>query len=627
MANETVIEINVKDEKFKAFAIEWEKLQTSIKSMSVVWKKLDDAATDAGNAAEEAGKKADTVAKKVTEEAKKVTEEAKKVTEETKKVTEETKKVTEETKKVTEETKKVAKEETKRNNAEKKSEQDSLKLSQDKLKVFKDLSFNTRNIALDLASGAKSLIAWAAVGAIGGFGLGALANSQAQKYKEATGYRVAKPSDLTAANTAFSTKYFEPQNVLNSIAEAQTDTNKFVRLANLIGQNNALKSPEEVLYYLDRAAAKFATQYKGKNLIARSQAADVLGISNYYSSQDLNRIALNPSDFLKQNERYTQLRKELDVPEKTAKQLTNLSQHMTENFSKVDASFTKAMVALAPVIMKVSDAFTTLLTAILDLIPSWVNDSKSLFNKGDNPVKGRFGLPDAGISEFKNFVGPSKSDLERDSQLRKKLGLSPLSSQAMTSTSASQSINEKALYIARRFMASGFNRFSSSGLAGGARVEDPELDPHKKEVGGASYGIFQFNMAKQRLYEKWAKKRNRPSLSKSSTDDQIDFTIWDLKYGSEQAAYQKLMNAKSYSEGSYQALHAYERPESPGATESQRYAYTQGIGKQMDNPYKQSIIAPYLTKANFSIPKIEISDTTGGSVNVSASLMEGASRG
>jgi len=109
------------------------------------------------------------------------------------------------------------------------------KISKDNLVVFKELSYTTANIARNLASGAVSIAKWATLGAIGGgFGLAGVAGSASDYRRQAQGLGVST-GQLRATETNFG-RYFDPTQVLSNIADVRSDLSRQSILGRLGGQ-------------------------------------------------------------------------------------------------------------------------------------------------------------------------------------------------------------------------------------------------------------------------------------------------------------------------------------------------------------------------------------------------------
>jgi hypothetical protein len=181
MATKSVIEIDVLDEKFKAFASSFEKYQEALKRMPGDWQKV--------NAASNKG--ADSLSKNIAQATK--------------------------------------------------NQKDLNKALGDSNYGFRNAARITGDIAKNLASSAISVAKWVAYGSIGGgFGLGALAGSASSVRRQAQGLGVST-GQLRSANVNLG-KYIDPAATLGNIADIQADLSRgqiLTRLGGKQGQNPA----------------------------------------------------------------------------------------------------------------------------------------------------------------------------------------------------------------------------------------------------------------------------------------------------------------------------------------------------------------------------------------------------
>jgi predicted nucleic acid-binding protein len=181
MATKSVIEIDVLDEKFKAFANLFEKYQDSLKKMPGDWQKVN-ASANQGSAS---------LSKNLQQATK--------------------------------------------------NQKDLNKALGDSNYGFRNAARITGDIAKNLASSAISIAKWVALGSIGGgFGLGALAGSASSVRRQAQGLGVST-GQLRSANVNLG-KYIDPASTLSNIADIQGDLSRgqiLTRLGGKQGQNPA----------------------------------------------------------------------------------------------------------------------------------------------------------------------------------------------------------------------------------------------------------------------------------------------------------------------------------------------------------------------------------------------------
>ena len=191
MATKSVIEIDVLDEKFQAFAAAFEKYQNALKSMPADWQKVNETANRGAQ--------------------------------------------------------NLNKELVKAN----KNQKDLNKSATDSNVAFRNAARTTGQIASNLASAAVSVAKWLTFGAIGGgFGLGGLASSASDYRRQAQGLGVST-GQLRSANVNLG-RYINPEATLGNIAEIQSDLSRRQILGRLGGQ--AEQNPAEMLPQLIKSA-------------------------------------------------------------------------------------------------------------------------------------------------------------------------------------------------------------------------------------------------------------------------------------------------------------------------------------------------------------------------------------
>lgn len=133
--------------------------------------------------------------------------------------------------------------------------------AQDSVAPFVKIASVTKQIALSVAGTAFSLAKWAAFGAIGsGFGLGTLASSVVNTRREALAYNTT-PGALRAARVAYG-RYADVDALLGNIAGTQfnPETASAYSVLGITGQRN--KSPIQLLNEIARQSAAKYEQYK-----------------------------------------------------------------------------------------------------------------------------------------------------------------------------------------------------------------------------------------------------------------------------------------------------------------------------------------------------------------------------
>lgn len=301
MANKSVIEISVLDEKFKAFAAAFEKYQKALKSMPADWNKVNAAAGSASSTLEENVEKI----VKLLEE------------------------------------------------AGKKSEAFNKKIK-DGSGGLKEAAKTTGEIARNLASGAFSIAKWMTLGALGsGFGLGTLASSAGNQRKTAQGLGVST-GDLAAANVNFG-KYINPEATLGKIADIQQDLARRPLLNRLAGHNVSGQSSTEMLPDVIAGAVK---QFKAGG--GTKQYAEANKLTDILDFQELRRLSsLSEEELKKTVSEYQKDRKALAVNPETMRGWQEFQTQLGRSGQLIENSFIKNLGALTPQLKELSAIIST----------------------------------------------------------------------------------------------------------------------------------------------------------------------------------------------------------------------------------------------------------------------------
>jgi len=165
------------------------------------------------------------------------------------------------------------------------------KISKDNLVVFKELSYTTANIARNLASGAVSIAKWATLGAIGGgFGLAGVAGSASDYRRQAQGLGVST-GQLRATETNFG-RYFDPTQVLSNIADVKSDLARQSLIGRLGG--SAGQNPVDLLPNIIRNAVKqFRAGGQTENYAKATGLTEIFNIQDLRRLSELKEDELN----------------------------------------------------------------------------------------------------------------------------------------------------------------------------------------------------------------------------------------------------------------------------------------------------------------------------------------------
>lgn len=268
-SRKSVVEIDVQDDKWKAFAAAFSKFSKQAKEATI-----DTGAAAAAQAKLNTEKKKGADAAKATEKVAK------------------TERVDKE-KAAKQEAEAVKK---KRLEAER-AEADRKRVRAEDIKHLKESAKWTADVARNVASTAFSAAKWVAFSAIAsGFGLGGLGASASGARRQAQGLGI-NTGQLRAANVNFG-RFIDPEAALGNIASAQSDRSK-QWIFNALGENTAGKSAGQILpEILPKLVAAFKAG--GSTL----QGADARGLTQLVSIEDLKRMSESSEELAKAVESY-----------------------------------------------------------------------------------------------------------------------------------------------------------------------------------------------------------------------------------------------------------------------------------------------------------------------------------
>ena len=224
----SVIEIDILDDKFKAFATLFDKFQTALDKMPKGW--------------EAAGKAVDKVEEKTDKTAKKIIKEQK----------------------------------------------EQNKHANDGLKIVKETARFSGDIAKNFASTAVSVAKWLALGAIGGgFGIGGIAASASDYRVRASGSN-ATTGELRAIQSNLKKYSDDPEALLSKIADMQADRGQTATL-NVVGGNRN-NTPFQSMIDILKETKRVLSQHKDENGNVDLNIAEALGFTKLFNSSELRRI-------------------------------------------------------------------------------------------------------------------------------------------------------------------------------------------------------------------------------------------------------------------------------------------------------------------------------------------------
>lgn len=132
----------------------------------------------------------------------------------------------------------------------------------------------------------------------------------------------------------------------------------------------------------------------------------------------------------------------------------------------------------------------------------------------------------------------------------------------------------------------GLDRSHAVALIANAQAESG-LNPTQVGDGTQAFGLFQLHPDRQANYDAWAKQNGKPLLHEgASATDQIQFAIWEGRYGKEQAGWAKFMGARSAEEAasaySLNVLRPGKTPEAKATDAADRAARAVTIQQDID---------------------------------------------
>jgi Phage tail lysozyme len=244
MAVKSVIEIDVLDEKFKAFSAAFDKYQKTLKDMPKDWQKVN---AESAKATEKLNKNLQTAVK---------------------------------------------------------NQKEFNKSLGDANLNFKNVAKTTGDIARNLASGALSITKWLALGALGGgFGLGGLAAAASNVRRTATGFGITT-GQLRGSRVALQ-RFIDPDAVLSNIADIQADLSRRQILTRLGGQ--AGQNPAQMLEQVMRnAVAQFRAGGKTKQYAEAMGLTEIFTLEDLRrmsaNEKEFNKVLARLNDDIKQLE-------------------------------------------------------------------------------------------------------------------------------------------------------------------------------------------------------------------------------------------------------------------------------------------------------------------------------------
>lgn len=239
----------------------------------------------------------------------------------------------------------------------------------------------TKNIALNIYDATTSLVKWTGIiGALGGllgggglFGIERLAQGAASDRRSAGGLGVSS-GEQKAFGINFN-RFFDADSVLGNVANAKSDYSKRWAFS-------AMGVPSGDVENKDPAALAAEMAIRAKKIFDESdgsqQQAQSRGLLQFYSMEDLRRLHGTSMGTLEKAERdYARDRGTLNVSTQTQDKWQDFVNQMERAGAQINKVFVEGLVPLAPGFEKLSAAFADLVASALadpDL-KKWIDDA------------------------------------------------------------------------------------------------------------------------------------------------------------------------------------------------------------------------------------------------------------
>ena len=235
------------------------------------------------------------------------------------------------------------------------------KAARDSIPLLGRMASIAGDIAKSMASAAWSAAKWLTFGAIGGgFGLGMLANSASTQRREA-GQLGLKPGQLKAANLYFDRYLGDTQGVLGNIAAAQADPTK-QRIFTSLGIDARGKDPYQLLTEL---LPKIGAE--GKKYGFNPAILEGLGISNVFSQEQVRGLANLPAGELGRTIGQANAAVPgLGLQDKTAQTWQDFMSRMGVAATKIENVFITALTKIAGPLEQFANSLAKVITTFVE---------------------------------------------------------------------------------------------------------------------------------------------------------------------------------------------------------------------------------------------------------------------
>jgi hypothetical protein len=579
----TIIDIDVNDDAFKAFAEKFERYKADLKSLPGEWGKTE--------------KTVDSVAEGFQAMTAAILAQTLMLHEQV------------------QELEKLEKEEAKAAKGKTDAQKAEAKAMADRKRDTAKLVQHTKNIAGNIAKTTFDLLKWVGIGTaftgllgIGGFfGLGALADQVGDSRRISQGLGVSI-GDRQAFNIDFA-RYGMGDDTLEKVANAKTDVTKWGALA-AMGVNAAGKDPVELTLELQRRA-KSIYGSSGKT----QQEMDARGVTQFFSMDQLRQLDRTSNKEL--NESAASMRahqKQLAVLDGAAKQWQDFSVQLKLAGASIQTTFVTLLTPLIPKLTELSKFIVTQIAAFLrgmDLqkwitnlateiqhftsyltSPKFHDDMVQLGHDVHLVVEGmvkalRFFhlIPDA-VSDDP-YAGPEAQAAQAG---------------AVARTSAGRAKADNALVD--YYVGQGWKTHQAAAIVAGFEAEsglNPFAAGDRDKVTGKymAYGIGQWHPDRQAEYAKlFGHTMQSVHDETTARSEQMQFAQYELTKGKEMEAGRLLRNSPTAAIAGFNESKYYERPKDP----DDQKAYARGRAAQVIVTVHQ---------------KVHVQNATGGSAAVS----------
>lgn len=243
-------------------------------------------------------------------------------------------------------------------------------------KQMSDINKSAGKFAKNTGQALINIVKMASIGTIAGgllgggglFGLDAMAGNVGDARRSAQGLGVSV-GEQRAFGLAFG-RYVDPSN-LNKVADAQNDVSQRWAFS-AMGVNPTGKDPAQLAAEMAlRARDMYSTSAHSK------QYADAHGLSQFYSMEELRRLNNTPRKELSDTPAiYANYKKQLEIQDKVAKQWQDFSVQMDKVKYQLESVFVNGLTKLIGPLSKLSDEFTNAVTAFVDSpqFGKWVSE-------------------------------------------------------------------------------------------------------------------------------------------------------------------------------------------------------------------------------------------------------------